>query len=294
MPEDSRRNLSEGWCTEGEPWSLAQQRVDPAEWERIKRDFPISKAAEQTAALSLYMFTGLIPTNQDNQSGGADGRNGAVDALLTAATGERQIMEVVSSLDPQYRNSSAAVNKFERIIAASYQGATSWALSLERGWESQRLTELAPQITDALSGVEEEGEANSNEIKIHPFVTAQRIQIAGQPTVFVSSRNAGASSFGGSYLEALTDYLANDLTIERKLNKLEREGERLGATRRHLFIGMASTGKHGGLLPSSPSFFTWGEFTPPRVIDDLWLEGGTGELYHWALETGWIFHRTHV
>lgn len=69
----------DGWCPQGEPWAEAAQRVNPDEWERIKQHFPLTKPAEQTAALLLYSFTGLTPTNQDDQQGRGGGYDGAVD-----------------------------------------------------------------------------------------------------------------------------------------------------------------------------------------------------------------------
>lgn len=281
MTTDEHRNLQQGWCPEGEPWAEAAQRVNPEEWERIKRDFPLTKPAEQTAALSLYSFTGLIPTNQDDQQGSGSGYDGAIDVLLThATTGEQQVMEVTSSLDSAYQNSSDAVKKFERIIKQTYTGATTWTLGLERGWELQRLTELSTIVARALNDLDGTDAGRNEDVQLHPHVTARQLGRTDPPIVYVDSRNAGASSFGDAYLDAFSLYLATDSTIEGKLVKLGREGLKFEATRRHLFIGMASTGKHGGLLPSSPSYFTWGEFTAPLLLDDLWLEGGTGELYH--------------
>lgn len=292
--QDEPRNLLEGWCPEGEAWADAVQRVTVVEWERIKEDFPLSKPSEQAAALSLYSFTGLIPTNQDDQGGGGQGYDGAVDVLLTdATTGERQVMEVTSSLDPNYQGSSRAVEEFERVIRLTYTGATTWALGLERGWEFQRLKKLAPIIARRLNKLDGAVVESEEEIELHPNVTARRLGVTDPPTVHVDSRNAGASSFGDTYLDALSAYLANDPIIDGKLEKLEREGPKFEATRRHLYIGMASTGRQGGLLPSSPSYFTWGEFVPPVSLDDLWLDGGTGELYHWSREGGWVFHRMH-
>lgn len=292
MGQDERRNLTDGWCREGVSWAEAAQRVDPQEWERIRRDFSIGKSAEEAAALLVYSFTTLIPTSQDDQHGSGAGYDGAVDMLLTDATsGEVQVLEVTTSLDPIYEKSSDALRKFERLIARTYTGQATWALGLERGWQLQRLRELAATVArtlNDLTGIATQGQ----EIQLHRCVTARMIGSTDPPIVYVESRNAGASSFSPTYLDALSRYLATDPTIRTKLEKLTVEGARLGATRLHLFLGMASSGTRGGLLPASPSYFTWGEFTPPPLLDDLWLDGGAGELYHWTREDGWVFHRT--
>lgn len=129
MNRGEPRNLQEGWCPEGEAWSNAAARVDPEEWERIKNAFDPKKAAEVTAALLTYAFTGLTPSNQDDQGGQGQGRNGAVDILLTdATTGEQQAMEVTTSLDRRYQDSSAAIAKFEEAVTVSYNGERSWSL----------------------------------------------------------------------------------------------------------------------------------------------------------------------
>lgn len=291
MTEDEPRNLQDGWCDEGASWSTAVQHVDPEEWERLKTEFPLAKEAEQVAALFLYSFTKLIPTNQDKQQAGGDGYNGAVDVLLTdAATGERQVMEVTTSLDESYQRASKAVEEFERRIAQRYTGEATWTLGLERGWESERLKELATVVADALNDADGTEAGRNRDVELHPKVTARQLGPTDPPIVYVDSTNAGASSFGARYLDSLTDYLESDPVIGRKLEKLEREGLRFNATRRHLFIGMTGTGARGGLLPASPSYFTWGEFRAPANLDDLWLWGRTGLLYHWSREAGWIFH----
>ncbi len=111
------------------------------------------------------------------------------------------------------------------------------------------------------------------------------------PVITVHSYNAGQEEKNRPYLDELTEYVATDKTVQSKVEKLAREQTLHIAQRCHLFLGMASTGPHGSLLPISPSYFTWGELKLPDVLDDLWLEGNTGELYHWTKERGWLFHR---
>jgi hypothetical protein len=292
MDSGEPRYLLNGWCTEGEPWSTISESVDPEEWERIRTTFDPKKAAEVTAALLTYAYTGLTPSNQDDQGGQGDGRNGAVDIVLTdIATGEQQVMEVTTSLDRRYQDSSASLTKFEDAVTSAYRGNRSWSLELQRDWEGMRLVrDLAPAVATALSAIADSGEAIEGPIALHSHVIAWPNDTPGQPGVKVTSRNAGALNRDDPYLDVLTDYLAKDTTIKSKLEKLEREAQYFNATRLHLFIGLASTGVRGGLLPASPSYFTWGTFVAPAPLTDLWLEGGTGELYHWTQEFGWVFH----
>lgn len=301
VSDDLPRNLLEGWCPEGESWTEAARRVNPDEWSRIKRDFPLTKPAEQTAALALYAYTGLLPRNEDRQQSRRDVSSepssgtydGAVDIVLTdAETGARQVAEVTTTLDPRYEKSSSALVKFESIVRQKYTGAISWTLSLDRGWEAEPLKSLAHLVARALNELDGTTLGVDDDAGLHPVVRGRQLGLTDPPIVYVSDRNAGATAFQGGYLDALSQYLASDTVIGDKIRKLERESKRHDATRRHLYIGVASTGRRGGLLPVSPSYFTWGTFTAPAPLDDLWLQGGTGEIYHWARERGWLFHRT--
>lgn len=292
MSSDEPRNLLKGWCPQGEVWSTAVARIDPQEWERIKDTFDPKKPSEMTAALLAYVYSGLIPSNQDDQAGQGNGRDGAVDILLTdAITGERQVMEVTTSLDRRYQNSSAALSKFEEAVTRAYTGDGSWSLELQRDWESLRLVkDVAPTVAEALNTMSVNDADRGGPHSLHSHVIAWPADTASEPQVKVRSRNAGALNRDEPYLNALTDYLATDTTISGKLQKLKREATHFEATRTHLFIGMASTGTRGGLLPTSPSYMTWGEFTAPEPLTDLWLEGNTGEMYRWTREDGWMFY----
>jgi len=285
------RNLLEGWPTEGACWSKAARRINPTEWERIKSTFDPKKQNEVAAALFAYAFTGLIPTNEDDQSGGGGGRDGAVDIRLAdGATGEVQIMEVTSSIYSRYQCSSSALGTFESRVSSGYTGDLSWCVELEHGWENLDLCIVAQAIVAALNSSPAETLESPCRQQVHSHAVIWRSPVPTIPKVQVISRNAGASPLDRPYLEALSEYLRNDPVMTRKLDKLTQERANLGATRSHLFIGMASTGIHGGLLPISPSYFTWGHFSPLDGLDDLWLHGGTGELFHWAREDGWVFH----
>lgn len=290
--EAERRNLLEGWCPQGESLSQVLRRRDPVVLKRIESEGrDLKDATEVRAAFLLHAFTGLDPAVEDDQRSRGQGRNGAVDIVLSAPDGQRQIAEVTSSLDTTYQRSSAALARFESEIAQRYEGAMSWMLDLERGWESLRLVrEVAPDVAAKLNQLDSGSIDTDGSFLIHPLVTAWPLAPTDPPIVYVQSRNAGASNLEGPYLDALSDYLSTDRTIEGKLSKLTRETPRFGSTRCHLFVGMASTGSWGGLLPSSPSYFTWGEFSAPMPLTDLWLEGGTGELYHWTREADWFFH----
>lgn len=292
MNEDLRqRNLMEGWCDEGEPFSAVVSRIDAAEWERIQQAFDDGKGVELRAAQLIYAFTGLVPSMEDDQSGNGRGRNGVVDALLTdPRTGERQVLEVTSSLDSSYQKSVAAMSKFVSTVTQKYSGTASWSLSLQRGWEAENLRRLAPEVADSLTQIAAAETTAGIEYEVHPCVTAWMRQEGAVERITVSSWNAGALNKDAPYLDVLSCYLADDSGIRSKRDKLRNEAARFAATRTHLFVDMASAGSWGGLLPTSPSYFTWGTFVAPVEVSDLWLEGGTGELYHWSREAGWVFH----
>lgn len=286
---ETPRDLTKNWCTEAESFQDASRRIDPTVWKQIGVVFKKAKTAEPRAAHLAYAFTGLVPSNEDSQEAGTASRSRAVDILLTdRVTSETQVMEVTTSLDQRYERSSSALRHFQETISNGYTGEGSWGLSLERGWETLDLRSLAPLVAAALSAVTD---TSNGPHALHENVRGWRVEEETEPRVVVSSRNAGALNREDPYLNVLSAYLANDPTIQSKLSKLAAERSRLGATRSHLYIGMASTGVRGGLLPVSPSYFTWGEFLAPDEIDELWLDGNTGELYRWTRESGWVFHR---
>jgi hypothetical protein len=288
---DGQRNFQEGWCPAGITLSQALSAADPVFIAEITDEFA-GKPDEGHAALLLYAFTGFKPRLEDKQSKSQLNRSGAVDIVLEPPFGRLQVVEVTRSLDPRYQQAAAANKRFESEIAREYRGDITWMLELERGWERWKLKQLAPLVAQALNAACDSGITGEEPVIVQGVVHAHPVGSSSPPIVFVGGRNAGASSNGKPYLDALTDYLATDSTIRSKLEKLERDQSKFEAYRCHLFIGMASTGARGGLLPDSPSNFTWGTFVAPSPLTDIWLDGGTGELYHWTAEEGWVFHNT--
>jgi len=291
-PESQPRNLQEGWCPRGNPLSVELRRRDPGAQKRITAAFAHTPVEERAAARLLHAFTGLEPRLEDRQAG-AGSRDGATDILLTSSSGRHQVVEVTQSLDPHYERAADAVARLEAAIADHYAGRVSWMLELERGWEATTWRTLAPAIAAALATAPAPS-SSDQPVTIHPHIRAHAIGPTDPPVVWITGRNAGASSFGMPYLDALSSYLEQDITVRGKLDKLTREALLFDAQRVHLFIAMASTGARGGLLPTSPSYFTWGTFVPPEPLTDLWLDGRTGELYHWTVEAGWVFHELDV
>lgn len=288
---DRRRDLSKNWCPEGEPFSSAAEHVSQSRRDALHEQFVNAGRSEYRAAVLLLVFTDLDPTNADPQVAGSPSRNGAVDILLTPSSAPPEIVEVTSSLDTDYESSSAQVRRFEERILQTYEGGSSWNLDLNGDWHQSKLMALAAEVAQELTDLDR-AETHSGTIALSAsaHLVATRCATIGAPTVQTWSKHAGVIDSEEPYLEALSSYLATNETIQRKLKKLDSEKIRHGASRIHLFVLMASTGAHGALLPMSPSHFTEGTFVAPAPLTDLWLEGNTGELYHWSDEAGWIFH----
>jgi hypothetical protein len=294
-PTETPRDLTQGWCDEGQSLSDAAARRDPEEFIRIADHFKHAKVYEHRAASLLYAFTGHPPRSEDHQTAAGNSRTGAVDIALTTCWGSTEICEVSTTLDRRFQSSIAALQQLQDDILARYEGTTSWSLELERGWDDTRLRKTAPEIAERLN----EADLNHNPVVsgeptvvwVHEKISARMTASTVPPNISVHSYNAGQVNETAPYLDELSEYIATDATIQSKLNKLTKERPRLDAERSHLFLGMASTGPRGSHLPVSPSYFTWGRFTAPDGLDDLWLEGNTGELYHWTRERGWIFHQ---
>lgn len=259
--------------------------------DALHEQFVDAGRSEYRAAVLLLVFTNLDPINADPQVAGSPSRNGAVDILLTPPSAPPEIVEVTSSLDRDYESSSAQVRRFEEKILRTYEGRSSWNLDLNGDWHQAKLMTLAPEVARELTGLDRtQTPSETIALSTSAHVVATRCETIGAPTVHTWSMHGGVVDSEEPYLEALSRYLATNETIQRKLKKLDSEKIRHGASRLHLFVLMAPTGTHGALLPMSPSHFTEGTFVAPAPMTDLWLEGNTGELYHWSDEAGWIFH----
>lgn len=304
--EDSTepRNLTQGWCEEGEHVAALARRRDGREFDRISARFAKAKTLEHRAASLIYAVTGLIPHSEDDQSGQPNAesamndsvRSGAVDIRLENEYDSVEICEVTTTLDHRFQGSVAAIQKLCDAVTAGYEGAASWSLELDRGWDQLRLKSLAADIASQLNTESRynphgnDGDGNQA-VSVHEMITARLTGRIPPPVITVHSYNAGQEEKRRPYLDELSEYVATDKTVQTKVDKLAREQSHHNAERCHLFLGMAGTGPRGSLLPVSPSYFTWGSLELPDVLDDLWLEGNTGELYHWTRESGWLFHR---
>jgi len=300
------RNLTQGWCEEGESFVALIGRRDGREFDRIAARFANAKTYEHRAAALIYAVTGLLPHSEDDQSGKPNAeravknsaRPGAIDIRLEDDCEGVEICEVTTSLDHRFQGSVAAIQKLRDAITADYVGAASWSLELDRGWDQLHLKSLAADIASHLNiesrhnPESNDGDGNHYVVSLHERITARLTGHMTPPVITVHSYNAGQEQNKRPYLDELTEYVATDKTVQGKVDKLAREKTHHNAQRCHLFLGMASTGPRGSLLPVSPSYFTWGVLELPDVLDDLWLEGNTGELYHWTKERGWLFHRT--
>ncbi|BDZ55411.1 hypothetical protein [Agromyces marinus] len=284
-----RRNLLQGWCAEGVTLTGALEGVPASSHQARESEFASAGADESRAALYLHLFTGSLPQLEDTA-----GRQSAVDLTLHSNYGLVGIAEVTSTLDRHFQRDSGQLRRLVASVNAEYAGTGAWSLGFEYGWSMPTNTQL-PGLAQRLSAELERADASTNDdeaVTLAEHVLAYRVEQGLGPRVHLASWSANVpTSADTPYLDRLSTYLAESDLIARKLAKLAAEGERLGTNSLHLYLLMASTGVDGGLLPSSPSFFTWGRFACPAPATDLWLDGGTGEIYHWSQDTGWVFHR---
>ncbi|MBG6109065.1 hypothetical protein [Frigoribacterium sp. CG_9.8] len=253
-------------------------------------DFVGAKPGEVRAATYLQILTHLRPRLEDT-----DGRQGAVDLTLERADGQFEIAEVTSTLDRNFLRDSNQLRHFERQLLDEYSGAASWALAFEYGWAMPAtragIGQLSRDIASQLMVADTSAE-RANPVQVAPDVYAF-VHTNARNLITIGSWNSNIPiSLDQPYLNRLSTYLNESELVSSKLMKLEVESGRLNAQRSHLYLLMAGSGEDGGLLPVSPSYFTWGEFRCPPEVTDLWLDGGTGEIYHWSDLDGWKFHRT--
>lgn len=288
--DEMKRDLSKDWCPEGISLNEARAAMTLNDHQRFALAFGTDIDDESRAAANLYAFTRLLPALED-----ANGLQGAVDLTLHGSANGVEIVEVTSTIDGSYQRNRAQSVALAEKMSELYTGATSWVLSFEHGWSLPRnadLPALASTLASALMDLDTAG-TGDEPLKIATGIHAYLTERGLAPSVSASSWNANIPpSTPAPYLNLLSEYLIGSDLIATKLSKLQRESERLQASRRHLYLLMASTGKDGGLLPVSPSYFTWGEFTCPPPVTDLWLDGGNGMIFHWNDHDDWVFHRT--
>ena len=283
------RDMTKGWCAEGAPLAEAAARISAETWDLHAEAFAGVDEFEARAALFLHVFTGCMPRLEDT-----DGRQGAVDLTIHDADHLVGIVEVTSTLDAQFQRNSNHLQLLIDEVNRAYRGDARWALSFEHGWNlppGRQRSVLAGELVHALE-LQDASIDVAQPVQIASEVRAHRIPDPGEDAVELTGWGANVSdALDLPYLDRLTAYLSSSTLVARKLKKLTAECERLGTTRCHLYLLMASTGNEGGLLPASPSYFTWGDFSCPEPLTDLWLDGGTGEVYHWDPSAGWRFHR---
>lgn len=275
-------------CTEGITFADAVAAIDPLEHQLRETTFATAKVDESRAAAYLHLFTGLMPSLEDS-----NGRQRAVDLVLTDKDRSVEIAEVTSTLDERFQRDRKQSRHLVGQINRYYNGSTSWAVGFEYGWALPRNSDLAPlasELACELQRIAAE-ESGDEPVPISSNIVAYPIDSPGPALVVVSSWSSNVPvSPKAPYLNRLSTYLnASDL-IAKKCSKLRAESIRLGTSRRHLYLLMASSGQQGGLLPASPSNFTSGSFACPSPLTDLWLDGGTGHIYHWSDSFGWVFH----
>ncbi len=288
MSANEARDLTKGWCPEGVPLAEALARIPREAWNVRAEAFADVDEFEARAALFLHVFTGAMPRLEDT-----DGRQGAVDLTLHDASQLVGIVEVTSTLDAGFQRNSNHLQPLIADVNRLYQGDAGWALSFEHGWSvppARQRSALAAELARALE-LQDASVDLAQPVRLTSLVQAYRVRDPGENRVELTGWSANVSDvLDLPYLDRLSAYLSSSTLVARKLKKLNSESVRLGTTRCHLYLLMASTGNEGGLLPASPSYFTWGDFSCPEPITDLWLDGGTGEVYHWDRSDGWRFH----
>lgn len=282
-------DFTEDWCAEGVSLRRAEAQLTAAMWDEMRGEYEGAKPFDRRAAYHLLLLTGLLPRWYDRPP-----RQGAIDILLEGPAGEREVVEVTSSLDGRYQERRQHTENLATSVSALYSGTQSWHLSFAEGWwedvvaTPRERRQLHERIVAELVDLDAR-QATTAVFRAAHWVRAVVVQ-SGEPGVHATGWSAGVRPSSEPYLDRLTHYLSSSSLIESKMSKLLDHANLLGASRAHLYLLMGSTGDAGNLLPWSPSLMTQGSFTAPEGLTDLWLDGGTGEVYHWTAEDGWRFH----
>lgn len=296
------RLLTEGWCDRGPSIpeaAAALSAPDEAWWE--SDDFRRAPSDDIRAAMNLWFLTGATPSRRDVKGAG----DGLVDLVLHPADAPPEPVEILATIDWNYQ---AAVPRAVALVA-ELNGSESLEryvpVRLERGWEpphtrGRKARDTGDRWREAVERVRQEARAGvvSDEAAAAIQAVFPGIEFgvpsaeSGKSGFELVSWNAAMDSGNAPYLQRLSAYLATEERPAHHLEKLHRESIALGARRRHLYLLVAAAGRWGNLLPTSPSWFTDGEFTAPEGLTDLWLDGGTGYIMRWRREGGWSYHET--
>lgn len=289
MVDREKRNYLENWCAEGESLMSASNTAGARAFQDLEEAFAEARPEECRAAMYLLAFTGKRPEPRD-----VNGLQNVVDILLHDSRGVTDVVEVTSSRDEQHDVDFNRVEKLARKISDEYRGSQAWRLSFGYGWTSPATGKETNRLALDVARRLEEADAEAvDRIDLDERLRMVAHKFDGEGgSVIANGWATNSKDDDRPYLLRLSEYLNTSEHIQRnKLPKLAREANEFRAQRVHLYLLVASTGTNGGLLPSSPSMMTHGTFQPPRGLTDVWLYGGTGELYHWSQDEGWVFHR---
>lgn len=294
MPS-GQRNLLETWCPMGSPLTarLSSLRGDKVmALQRLIDRYVERNRDEVRAAVVLAACTDAIPNVLDVR-GESGGQQGSADLELLYDDGVIDIAEVTATIDSDYMvDHRGGLDRLLRSVNRIYEGTWAWGLMIDASFtwpNGKKQIENQAQTMAARLHNSERGSLDLP-VAVEEGLIAQ--PIAGrQAGIYWSSSSARVPDPGEQpYLERLEVFLEQDANIAKHIAKLKSEAVNRGAHRRHLYLLMASTGTNGHLLPASPGLFGLGEFVAPDGVDNLWLDGGTGEIYHWSAEQGWMFH----
>jgi hypothetical protein len=292
------RNLLLGWCERGRSFTEAAAELrDVVPWWD-EPAFADKGTDEYRAAMNVYVHTGHIPSLHDAHGNG-DGR---ADLLLRPRDGAPQLVEVLSTLDNRMLDAQRRAADLLRDLNGDNPPASSIPVRLDTGWEppltrKNKATGVKWRDAAARARLEAHAGAVTEETRRELREVFPSLEL-GEPShddvrggFHLVSLHARVQSSGEvPYLDRLSDFLGSNERAVHHVEKLEREQAETGADRLHMYLLIASTGEYGNLLPTSPSWLTEGTFTAPEALTDIWLDGGTGQVFWWRRERGWTYH----
>ncbi len=284
-----QRDIRQGWCPEGRSLNVAIDGFGIAAYRSVEEEFKQAHPMELRAACHLAAFTGLSPRWRDR-----DGRQGAIDIELHGDGGAIDIAEVTSTLHGEHERDARRVEQLVDQIGLHYTGGHTWLVHLQHGWTTpgnREMKALAVQIAQELFTFDATGRTDGAIAAVSWMFVRHGSGNEPQRVSIVSWNTNSPEAGPEPYLNRLTRYLSESQLIASKRRKLLRESNFLGSQKKHLYLHMTLAGRNGHLFPASPFHLTRGKFNAPDDLTDLWLDGGTGEIYHWQQGDDWSFHR---
>ena len=180
----------------------------------------------------LYRFTGESPKLWDT-----NGRQKAVDILLTTPSGATTVVEVSSTYDPLLERDLSNTSLLETDLAQVYTGRDRWVLHFHEQWTVPVRRERPAFATTIAAELQQRDRAQDHGwLEAIPWIFAWRDDTAAAPGIEVRGWDSRVPP--RAWRPASEDFaeFLDSPPMRKKRSKLVADGRALGASDRYLYL----------------------------------------------------------